>query len=145
MDFKSRFFELLKDNEISARKLGEMLNIDHSSIYSYLKESYPNLTNANKLANHFDCSLNYLFGLHNFPKDVEFKNSYNPNLFYDRYILELKEQNLSHYKVINQLNLGNSSFRKWKLGSEPKIETLIKISKFLNVSIDYLIGRSDLK
>lgn len=40
-----------------------------------------------------------------------------------------------------QLDFGTRTISKWK-ASSPKVENLIKIADYFNVSIDYLVGRS---
>lgn len=145
MEFMNRFSELLDEYEISARKLGDLINIDHSSIYLYLQGSIPNIENAVKLANYFKCTLNYLFCIDDFPDEYDFSKSYNSNLFFERYNDILKNKNITHYRVSKDLSLGNSSYKKWERGSEPKIETLIKLAKYLNINLDYFVGRADIK
>lgn len=39
-----------------------------------------------------------------------------------------------------QLDFGTRTISKWK-ASSPKVENLIKIADYFNVSIDYLVGR----
>lgn len=143
MEFKVIFKELLEEHNITARKLCEILDIDHSSIYLYMQGSYPNITNAVKLANYFNCSLNFMFGIDELPNVYTFFSTYDETVFFERYIKLLKLNKISHYKVSKELKFGNSTFQKWKSGSLPKIETLIKLSNFFGYSIDYFIGRSN--
>jgi len=46
--------------------------------------------------------------------------------------------------VAAALGITESGYQKYELGkNEPKMETLNKIADYYNVSIDYLMGRSD--
>lgn len=137
MEFKERFKNFLEDYEITAKNLGDQLGIDHSSIYLYLQGSLPNIENAVKLANYFNCSLNYLFGLDAYPDEYRFNKTFEISSFFRKYKNILQEKGLTHYRVSKDLGLGNSSFQKWKSGSAPKIETLIKLSKYFDCPVDF--------
>ena len=143
MEFMTRFKELLEFDDISANNLCKTLKINHTSIYLYLKGSYPSVQNAVKMANHFNCSLNYLLGLSDNANDCSFCQTYDISLFLSRYNKLLESKHTTHYYVQQALNFGNSAYQKWKLGKEPKIETLIKIARHFGCSVDYLIGRSN--
>ena len=59
--------------------------------------------------------------------------------------MNLKELQRNSEKTIKQvaeeLNLPFSTYNNYLIGTrEPNIETLIKLSKYFNVSIDYILG-----
>ncbi|HIT73585.1 MAG TPA: helix-turn-helix transcriptional regulator, partial [Candidatus Fimicola cottocaccae] len=57
-----------------------------------------------------------------------------------------KENNCTAYKLAKYLNYGASAISNYENGrNEPSIDVLIKISKFFDVSIDYLVGKSNVK
>lgn len=43
--------------------------------------------------------------------------------------------------VVKELSIATGSVTKWKNGSIPNGETLVKLADYFNVSIDYLLGR----
>ena len=45
--------------------------------------------------------------------------------------------------VGKELGISTGSIAQWKNGSIPSGETLIKIADYFNVSVDYLLGRTD--
>ena len=143
MEFKKVFNDLLDENNLSAKQLGKLIDINHNSVYLYDKNKYPDIANAVKIANYFNCSLNYLFGLDFDSNSYSYKSTYNIKEFINRYQYLLKKFNVSNHKVSIQAKTNESSYWLWRKGSEPKIETLIKLAQYFNVSIDYLIGRSD--
>lgn len=55
----------------------------------------------------------------------------------------MKERKVSQYKMTHKDKVFNSShFHRWfKKKSYPNIDTVIKLADYLNVSIDYLLGR----
>lgn len=141
--FSERIKQLLEENEISAKKLGTILKINHTSMYDYLAGKYPSIENAVKLANYFNCSLNFLFGLDDYADETSWTQNYDATLFLERYTNLLKQNGISHYKVCKETKLNESSIRLWKKGKLPKIVSLVEIAKCLNCSIDYLVGRSE--
>lgn len=143
MEFKDVFQRLLEEHDIKAKPLGKKIGIDNTSIYFYKRGSLPNVENAVKLANYFNCTLNYLFGLDTYPDEFDFSLTYDISKFYDRYDALLEEKECSHYYLSTLIGLCDSSKDAWKKGAIPKMESLIKIAKFFDVSIDYLVGRSD--
>ena len=142
-EFMKIFQELLDDNNLTIRSFSEKIDTPYQVLYSYKNQDYyPALNIAEKIANYFDCSLNYLFGVDEYLQHEEFKPM-NVSEFYPRYIALLEKNNTSHYFLYTRIGLNNSSITKWKNGAVPKIESLKLIAEYFNVSIDYLVGRSD--
>lgn len=57
-----------------------------------------------------------------------------------------KERNLTQEELCNLLGIRRSIYTKYELEQvSPGIDTLIKLSDFFNVSIDYLVGRSNIR
>ena len=141
--FKERFNKLKKDNEISVENIQNYLNLNSNSlIYFWLDGTYtPKLKYLNKLANLFECSIDYLVG----KTDNIFANNkvYNElPCFSDRLTQIFKNNGLTKSILRKQNIIGGSLYRSiFERKSDPTIETLIKIADYLNVSIDYLVGR----
>ncbi|MDK2920059.1 MAG: hypothetical protein PWQ37_2792 [Candidatus Petromonas sp.] len=57
-----------------------------------------------------------------------------------------KEMNLTQEELANKLNLTKANISKYETGRiEPNIETINFLAKFFNVSVDYLLGRTDVR
>lgn len=56
-----------------------------------------------------------------------------------------QEKGLSAYKVAKETGISESLFSKWKTNptSEISSKNLVKIADYLDVSIDYLLNRTD--
>ena len=55
-------------------------------------------------------------------------------------LIELcNKKNMKPNQVGKQLGISSASFTKWKNGSTPTVDALIKLSEYFNVSIDYLV------
>ena len=67
-------------------------------------------------------------------------------MFIERLILLLKEQKITSSKMLSDLGLGKNQITYWKQnGNIPKWETVEKIAEYFGVSVDYLIGKTDIK
>lgn len=58
----------------------------------------------------------------------------------------LKEKNISAYRIAKETHISESLFSKWNTSptSEISSKNLVKIADYLNCSIDYLLGRTDI-
>lgn len=48
-------------------------------------------------------------------------------------------------KLESDLGFGNSSIKKWEKGCSPSIDKIVKVATHFDVSIDYLMGRTDIE
>ncbi len=56
----------------------------------------------------------------------------------------MEQKHLKQSDLANYIGVANSSVSDWKKkGSTPSADKIVKISEFLNVSVDYLLGRVD--
>lgn len=101
-----------------------------------------------KLSNFYGVTIDYLLGvsdnrfgraskeMNKMPVKTEFKIKMGNRIKYQR-----ERHNLTQEELAQKLNISRSSFVKYEVGiNEPSGEMLIKISKELNVSPDYLLG-----
>lgn len=63
--------------------------------------------------------------------------------FYERYNNVCKQKKTSPSKIAESIGLSKASVNHWKKGSSPKAEIVIKLTKELNTTSDYLLGLSD--
>lgn len=145
MEFKDVLIELCEERNTNIKEVCKNLGIDNSGVYKYLHGMYPRVEKAVLLANYFDCSLNYLFGIDDAPKKVDFKSTFDTSLFITRNTQILEESKTSHYAFCNSVGLNKSTLYFWKKGKVPYFDVLIKIAKTFGCSLDYLVGRSDSK
>ncbi len=55
-----------------------------------------------------------------------------------------KEKGISQLKLAMDLNMSQNTISRYETGDrEPGISDLIKIAEYFDVSIDYLVGRTD--
>ena len=140
--FSEILSDLIVEKGLSLRKLATESGVSAVQYGKYLKGSIPNLSVAVKIANYFQCSIDYLFCLTE-TSYFNGKKEMDLSKFVKRYEKVLADNNISHYKFAKANNLSESCLRHWRYGEIPKIESLILISKTFDVSIEYLIGRTN--
>lgn len=59
--------------------------------------------------------------------------------FYERLRNICSEKNTTVTKVLHEIGLSSANTGYWKKGQLPKGDALLKISEYLNVSIDFLL------
>ncbi|MCL2847915.1 MAG: helix-turn-helix domain-containing protein [Firmicutes bacterium] len=138
--FSERLSELMFYNDnIASYKLAQKLGFGISTISQWKTgKRSPTLSNAVCLANYFGCSLDFLS--ERIDDDIKFTPQ--PLLpFPERLVQILKERKVSWYKVTIDTKLSESNMRDWRRGCLPHLPILIELADYLNVSIDYLVGR----
>lgn len=65
-------------------------------------------------------------------------------IFQTRLIEQRKLNGLTQRQVAEHLQVAQPSYIRYENGtSEPTLENLVKLADFFDVSVDYLLGRSD--
>jgi len=65
--------------------------------------------------------------------------------FYQRFLELCEEKGVKPTNLLLSMNLSSSKGTAWKNGSLPSTEILLSLSKEFNVSVDYLVGKSDIR
>lgn len=143
-EFMEKFSEILKDlideKGLSLRKLAKESGVSAVQYGRYLKDTYPTVLVATKIAKYFCVSLDYLFGITDTISTKTLGDA-NPTLFLPRYYEALKSANITHWKLSQKTDLSESALRRWRSGDTPSMESLVIIALNLSSSIDYLVGR----
>lgn len=64
-------------------------------------------------------------------------------MFYDRFKQLCEAKGISIYKAATEIGLNRAAANKWKSGSIPNGQTLIKLADYLGVTNDYLLGKEN--
>ena len=70
-------------------------------------------------------------------------NDKEENMFWDMIVYLCSEKNISPNAMCNDLKLSNATATHWKKGAVPRDVTLKKIANYFDVSVDYLLGKTD--
>ena len=139
LGFKNTFNELLCEKDISAKEAGRLLNTLPSVVSKWKNKAEDlKLKSVIKIADFFDCSLEFLCG------HTAEQLNYTPQLcppFGERIVTVLHECNCSSYKLFKSKIVSPAQYQHWRTGTEPLLSSVAKIANYLNVTIDYLVGR----
>lgn len=143
--FQERFNDLVeekfsfeKKTEV-ARQIGITYNT-FSKIGNY--GIVPKVSVLIRIADYFNVSIEYLLAESD---DEYFEKSKAPSTFLER-LNELKEKKeiKSYYRLAENLHLDRTVISNWlNDGFLPELSNLELLSDFFDVSIDYLLGRTD--
>lgn len=142
--FQKRMLELVDETEMKRVELAKAGNIDHRALSSALIYGIiPTTKTLIKLANFFNVSVSYLLARSD---DNEYIKPVKPSTFKDRFEELCKEKGVSHYKVAKDCYFDKSNINGWIYkGYIPALEIIDILTNYFNVSIDFLLGRSDFK
>lgn len=136
-EFQERLQELLEENNLSRLQLAKSLNISSTTINGYFNNGYyPNIEIAIKMANYFNCSLDFLFGL----SDINDFSNRNNKTFFENLKSLIKSSGISIAQTMKNLKMSEYSYYRWRDGLIPKTINLIDLAKYFDVSIEYLLG-----
>lgn len=139
-DFSDNLAELINEHKLSVEQFAEIVGITYSEIYRYLRKEYiPKLSNVIKIADAFGYSVDYLLGFIPFPENVVYKIT--PE-FSVRFRQLLTEKNITRYMINKNTGIPINRLDDWYNGKfTPSIDKAVKLAKYFNCSIDYLLGR----
>ena len=145
MDVLSNFAEILNDllieHNLKAKELSIKLGMANATITRYKnKDRVPTIENLVKIANYFNCSTDYLLGLED---EIHSQDFATCPPFKEQFAFLLSYFNRSAYSVYNNTDISQTRFYEWKNGvCAPSVDSVVKLAKIFNCSVDFVIGRS---
>ena len=137
--FNIRLTELMEENELTPTILANALGINSSAVSKLvLHNSDVTLSTLMTLKNYFNCSIEFLSGRIEIDTETMKFTEHN---FINSLKINLKEKEITEYRIIKTLKFSNNLLPNWKKGGEPRLSSLSKISDYLECTIDYLVGR----
>lgn len=139
-NFSETLSYLIKERNLNNNLLSQAVKISSGDISNYLHNTRtPSFDHFVKLLYYFECSADYLLGLTEIPTE-EPLHEVLP--FHTRLRSLLKERGVSQERLKRELPVSGSVVYKWVSGkSQPCMYTLVKLAKYFDCSVDYLIGR----
>ncbi|MFI3165302.1 MAG: helix-turn-helix transcriptional regulator [Bacillota bacterium] len=137
--FAERLKEIMEERGLTPTTLGKELGMFPAMISGWcIKNPDVQLSTLVMLKNHFGCSVEFLAG--NIDIDTEMWKFETCN-FAESLKINLNEKGVSEYKMLKDLQISRSVLHNWKHGGEPRLSRLSQIANYLEITIDYLIGR----
>ncbi|MCM1393325.1 MAG: transcriptional regulator [[Eubacterium] siraeum] len=140
--FAYRLNELMIEKGLNASELAENSGVERSAIYRYLAaEIAPSTENAVKLSNYFGYKIDFMLGLSDDDRMFDFKECAP---FDERLKFLLKSKNKTQYALKKQTKISQSILHYWlKARYNPSLDNAVKLAKFFECSVDYVLGRID--
>ena len=142
--FQKRMIFLLSEQDLNRNEFAKAAGINkeivtRATVYGIV----PSVKSLIKLADYLQVSISYLLGENN---DDDFYLSENPSNFHKRLEQLANENGVTYATVSNKMRFAKNSIYEWiRTGSLPSLEYAIELSEYFDVSIDYLLGRTDVK
>ncbi len=115
------------------------MGISRYAVYTYENgKAFPTVEGLLSLAEYFDVSTDYLLGR----TEVQEGGSF---MFSERIRLLREEQHLTQADVARAVGLSTRGYQDLELGSTPRGDTLLAIGNFYQVSLDWLMERTDVR
>ena len=139
-NFVERLKEQMQDLHLSQKTLQSEYGITSATISDFLHgKNMPTYDSLRKLLNAFNCSADFLLGIDEFPTE---ESLYPVLPFADRFKNVLTKKNISQERIKRELPVSASVLYKWTSGkNSPSAISLIRLAKYLDCSVDFLIGR----
>lgn len=140
--FKERLEELVSYADCNKSNLPKVIGINKDVFYRAVNLGVvPSSKVMVKIADYFNVSISFLLAL----TDIEaFYKSDSKTTFYDRLDELINQKNMTKYAIGKKLDINRGSFKNWRDKKYlPVLETLNDLAIFFEVSIDYLLGRTD--
>lgn len=140
--FQKRLIDLIDDQDLSKLEFAKFAGVNkevisRATIYGII----PSVRSLVKIADALNISIPYLLGETN---DKTFYRADSPTSFHER-LGELKcEKGCRYSHIAARMHFQENSFYEWKRkGLLPSLDYLKELAEFFDVSIDYLLGRTD--
>lgn len=143
MEFKLK--ALCKENNFNCLQLERYLHIPNARLNKYYNQVFfPDVYRAEIISNFFKCSLDYITGLSPIKLAHNLKNA-DINLFLNR-INDIILNEKSQVLFFKNCQIARTNLSRWKnKQSFPRLETLYLIAQYSKISLDYLVGRTNIK
>ncbi len=137
---------LRHDNDLKQKDVAKILNVKENTYSKWEKCSNDiPLEKINVLANFYNVNLDYLLGISN-----KIEHSENLKINYQKIcerLLELRKENhLTQNKLSDKIGFFQTTYSSFETGvRRPTTYKLLYIVNFYNASIDYVVGRTNIK
>lgn len=141
--FFKRVHDLRVDNDLKQKEIAKMLKVNINTYPHWESGMYETpIEMIDKLSKFYNCSVDYLTGLSN--EHGSFLKKFNSEEMFIRLKKLRKENRLSQAEIGNRLGFGQMNYCRYETGKILiPFSKLYLIAKEFNVSLDYLMGKSE--
>lgn len=142
IEFQKRIQDLIDEEDVKKSALHLKMGVDYRALANALNYGIiPKPRTVVKFADYFNVSIPYLLG----ETDInDFEKSPTPRSFNERFCFLCTERGESHYRVSQECHFDKSYISRWLHKNQlPSFEILDILCDYFDVSIDFLLGRTD--
>lgn len=142
-----RVRELREEHEITQKEIGRLLGVDHSTYGGWERgrDLFP-LERLIILANYYQVSIDYITGQNSNRTYPDLKKDINIIIMKQRIRKIRVEHHFTQVAIANTINTSHSTICAYEKGLvNPSLIYLYQLAQMFHVSIDYLLGRTDIK
>ena len=138
--FAENLLGVMEERNINAPALAEELGVHRTSITRYLRgERLPNYEDFVKLVEFFNISSDVLLGREEY---CEVNAFHDVEPFGDTLRKVMQENKVSQYRLQKDLHFSSATTNFWLSNKKlPSMDRVDKLADYLEVSVDYLLGR----
>lgn len=134
--FYDIYATLCKEKGLSPSKAAENISLNRTAVVKWKKGAVPSGSTLKKIADYFNVTVDYLMG--------ETKNEDNTS--YVLFEKLLMEHDTTIEQIAEEIGISKATLNDWSLGKNaPAFDKLQKIADYFEVSVDYLLGKSESK
>lgn len=140
--FQNRIKQIIDDQDCDKKDFPKFVGVSRDVIIRATKYGIiPSLKSLIKIADKVNISITYLLGE---TENDEFSKSDSPTVFHNRLEQLAKERGEKYSTISNKMPFAYNSIYEWmRTGCLPSLEYIKPLADYFNVSIDYLLGRTD--
>ena len=142
--FRDRIIELASESELKKEELAKKIGVSKDIWLRAVNLGIiPGTRSLIKIADYFEVPIEYLLDL--IDNDY-FVKSENLHTFQDRLTALKKRDNTTSCQVATSIGISRSLFNFWKrFDYLPSVEVVFALSRHFDVSMDYLLARTDVE
>lgn len=140
--FQNRIKQIIDDQDCDKKDFPKLVGVSKDVIIRATKYGIiPSLKTLIKIADKVNVSLPYLLGE---TDNTEFYLSETPTTFHARLEQLANEKGEKYSAIANKMPFAYNSIYEWiRTGCLPSLEYVKPLAEYFNVSVDYLLGRTD--
>ena len=139
-NFGENLSALMAERNLKAPALAKLIQTDRSNITRYMRgDRLPSFRIFLAIIEYFSVSADVILGL----KDYSAETKFLPTLpFGDRLRTVMEETKTTQYRIEKETPVSGGSMHEWLSNKGfPSIHNLITLANFMDISIDYVLGR----
>lgn len=141
---ETRISDLRLDKSWKQKDMAKKTNVSESTYSKWERGSNDiPLSKANELANIFEVSLDYMLGISSKNIETE-RKEINLKLLPERLLEIRKKRKITQEVLCNEVGYPQRTYSNYETGNRtPTTFKLLYIAIYHNISVDYLLGRTD--